>query len=398
MSHSFKHTQRVAIAGAGFSGAVIAHELATAGYPVDVFEERAHVAGNCHTARDPETGIMVHTCGPHIFHTSNPQIWNYVRQFDEFMPFTNRVKAITGGRIYSLPINLLTINQFFGETFSPAEARAFLGQFSHPELPPAETFEEQAFRHVGPQLYQAFLKEYTRKQWGVAPAELPASLLKRLPVRFDYNDNYYDSPFQGIPRNGYTHVITNLLTHPHIRLHLEQPFDQTMKADFTHVFYSGRIDRWFNFCAGSLDYRTLDFAMERHEGDYQGNPVINYCDDSVPWTRVSEHKHFAPWETHERTIIYREYSRACEITDIPYYPLRLANDKSILTTYINLAKKEEKVTFIGRLGTYRYLDMHVCIAESIEAARQFIMSRKHNTDMPAFIENPLGSPASQGKS
>jgi UDP-galactopyranose mutase len=380
----------VAVVGAGFSGAVIAHELAQAGYKAEVFDARPHVAGNCHSERDAETGVMVHVYGPHIFHTSNEKVWNYVRQFDEFMPFVNRVKAITKGRVFSLPINLLTINQFFGKTFNPREAEAFLASIGDHSIKDPQTFEEQALRFVGRELYEAFFKGYTTKQWGMHPSELPASILRRLPVRFNYDDNYYASTFQGMPKNGYTYIVEKLLDHANISLMLNTKFDRSMAAGYDHVFYSGPIDAWFGYSQGRLGYRTLDFVAETHDGDYQGNAVINYCDEEVPWTRISEHKHFSPWESHRKSIIFKEYSRFCEEKDTPYYPIRLAKEKSQLKKYIELAQGEQKTTFVGRLGTYRYLDMHITIGEALDVAERFLASARSGEEMPPFVVNPLG--------
>ena len=381
--------KRIAIVGAGFSGAVIARELACAGYSIDVYDERAHVAGNCHTARDGETDVMMHVYGPHIFHTSNEVVWNYIRQFDEFMPFVNRVKAITNGRVFSLPINLMTINQFFGKTFDPRQAEAFIAGLGDASITEPETFEDQALRFVGRDLYEAFFKGYTTKQWGMHPSALPASILKRLPVRFNYDDNYYASKYQGMPKHGYTHIVAKILEHENIRVELGKRFERTMASGYHHVFYSGPVDAWFDFSEGRLGYRTLDFATERHDGDYQGNPVINYCDESVPWTRISEHKHFSPWESHEKTVIYKEHSRLSEPADTPYYPIRLANDKSQLERYIGLARGQQGVTFVGRLGTYRYLDMHVTIAEALDASAHFLRVDANGETAPAFMIDPM---------
>ncbi|KWD05071.1 UDP-galactopyranose mutase [Burkholderia ubonensis] len=381
--------QKIGIVGAGFSGAVIAYRLAAQGYSVDVFDSRSHVAGNCHSERDADTGVMVHVYGPHIFHTSNERVWNFVNEFDEFMPFVNRVKAIVKGRVYTLPISLLTINQFFGKTFSPAEAREFMESIGDKSIVEPRTFEEQALRFVGRELYEAFFYGYTKKQWGMEPSQLPASILKRLPVRFNYDDNYYNSKFQGMPKNGYTYIVEKLLDHRNIRVHLNARFDRQMAADYDHVFYSGPIDGWFGFAEGRLGYRTLDFVAERHDGDYQGNAVINYCDAEVPWTRISEHKHFAPWDSHERTLIFKEHSRLCGEGDVPYYPIRLANEKTLLARYVELAKRQDKITFIGRLGTYRYLDMHVTIEEALQTADRFLAARSQGEAMPAFVVDPL---------
>jgi len=380
---------KVAAVGAGFSGAVIARELADAGHNVTVFDARPHVAGNCHTERDAQTGIMTHVYGPHIFHTSNEKVWDYVRKFDEFMPFTNRVKSVVDGKVYSLPINLLTINQFFGKAYSPKEAEAFMAEIGDATITNPKTFEEQALRFVGRDLYEAFFKGYTMKQWGMHPSELPASILKRLPVRFNYDDNYYASTYQGMPKNGYTYIVERILDHPNITVKLSSRFERSQAADFDHVFYSGPIDAWFGFAEGRLGYRTLDFVGECHEGDYQGNPVINYGGEDVPFTRISEHKHFAPWEKHSKTLIFKEYSRLCGDGDTPYYPIRLVNDKALLTRYVELAREEKGVTFVGRLGTYRYLDMHVTIAEALQVAEHFLSIWRSDRDrMPSFLVNP----------
>lgn len=380
----------IAIVGAGFSGAVLAQELGKAGHSIEVFDTRAHVAGNCHTLRDAETQVMLHTYGPHIFHTSNQRVWDYIQQFGTFMPFVNRVKAITGGRVFSLPLNLLTINQFVGQTFSPAQAQAFFAGIAEQGQAEPANFEEQALALMGRELYEAFFESYTIKQWGVSPTALPASILKRLPMRFNYDDNYYTSQYQGIPRDGYTAIVENLLDLPNVTLHLGTRFGRAQAADYDQVFCSGPIDAWFGCDAGRLGYRTLDFVREDHAGDYQGNAVINYCDMSAPWTRISEHKHFAPWEQHERTVIFKEYSRLCEEDDTPYYPIRLVAEKALLAHYVQRAHQERNVTFVGRLGTYRYIDMHVTIAEALDVAEQYQHSLRNKLPLPSFIVDPLG--------
>lgn len=355
--------------GAGFSCAVIARELAQAGHHITVIDQRNHVAGNCHTERDTETNVMVHVYGPHIFHTDNETVWQYLQQFAKFMPYTNRVKAVSGEQVYSLPINLHTINQFYGKTFSPKQAREWIQAQSDQSIAEPQTFEEQAMKFVGKDLYQAFFKGYTSKQWGVSPTELPASILKRLPVRFNYDDNYFAHKFQGMPENGYTEIVANILQHDNISVKLNTAFDESMLPEYDHVFWSAPLDAWFKHSLGRLGYRTLDFETLRDEGDFQGNAVINYCDESVPYTRITEHKHFSPWENHEKTICYKEYSRACEENDIPYYPIRLAKDQALLSQYEALANEAKGVSFVGRLGTYRYLDMDVTIAEALKTAQ-----------------------------
>lgn len=381
--------KNVAIVGAGFSGAVIAHQLAHAGYNVEVFESRSHIAGNCHSERDAETGVMLHVYGPHIFHTDNERAWEFINRFGEMMPYVNRVKAITNNRVYTLPINLLTINQFFNKTFRPAEAEAFMAEIGDKSIENPQTFEEQALRFVGRDLYEAFFKTYTIKQWGLQPSELPASILKRLPVRFNYDDNYFNHKYQGMPKDGYTAIVEKMLDVPGVKVHLNTRFDPNAKVDYDHVFYSGPIDAWFGHTEGRLPYRTLDFEVFRDTGDYQGNAVINVCDNSQRYTRVTEHKHFAPWEKHEKTICYLEYSRQCEEKDTPYYPIRQAREKAQLEKYVNLAKQEDNVTFIGRLGTYRYLDMDVTINEALITADKFLASEADSSAMPAFTIDPL---------
>ncbi|MCD2514376.1 UDP-galactopyranose mutase [Comamonas endophytica] len=380
----------IAIVGAGFSGAVLAQELGRAGHQVEVFDTRAHVAGNCHTARDDKTGVMLHTYGPHIFHTSNQRVWDYIQQFGTFVPFINRVKAITGGRVYSLPLNLLTINQFLGRTFSPAQAKAFFDEIAQQGGAEPANFEEQALSLMGRDLYEAFFKNYTIKQWGMSPTQLPASILKRLPMRFNYDDNYYASQYQGIPRDGYTAIVENLLDLPNVTLQLGTRFERSLASGYDHVFCSGPIDAWFGCDEGRLGYRTLDFVREDHTGDYQGNAVINYCDLSVPWTRISEHKHFAPWEQHADTVIFKEYSRLCEENDTPYYPIRLVAEKALLAQYVQRAQLERNVTFVGRLGTYRYIDMHVTIAEALDVAEQYQQSLASGKPLGSFVMDPLG--------
>lgn len=380
----------IAIVGAGFSGAVLAQELGRAGHRVEVFDARAHVAGNCHTARDAKTQVMLHTYGPHIFHTSNQRVWDYIQQFGTFMPFVNRVKAITGGRVFSLPLNLLTINQFLGQTFSPAQARAFFAGIAEQGTGTPANFEEQALALMGRELYEAFFKNYTLKQWGMAPTELPASILKRLPMRFNYDDNYYNSQYQGIPRDGYTAIVENLLDLPNVSLHLGTRFARAQAAGYDQVFCSGPIDAWFGYDEGRLGYRTLDFVREDHADDYQGNAVINYCDLSVPWTRISEHKHFAPWEQHADTVVFKEYSRLCEGDDTPYYPIRLVAEKALLAHYVQRARRERNVTFVGRLGTYRYIDMHVTIAEALDVAQHYAQSLAAGVASGSFVVDPLG--------
>lgn len=380
---------RFCIVGAGFSGAIIARHLSEAGHKVLLLDERAHIAGNCHTERDKATGVMVHRYGPHIFHTADQRAWDYIRQFGTFQPYINRVKAISKGHIYTLPVNLLTINQFFNATMSPKEARAFIEAKADKSIKDPKNFEEQALSMIGPELYKAFFYGYTKKQWGLEPTELPASILKRLPLRFNYDDNYFNHPYQGMPEEGYSSIVENILNSPNIEVRLDTKFED-MSEKFRHVFYTGPIDRYFDFKLGRLGYRTLDFERIESDGDYQGAAVINYCDQEVPFTRISEHKHFAPWEAQslEKTVSFREYSRLAEPNDVPYYPIRLANEKTMLDNYIALARSTQSVSFLGRLGTYRYLDMDVTISEALGACDQIDKLLEANAPLPAFFVDP----------
>lgn len=382
---------RFAIVGAGFSGAVVARELVEAGHTADVFDTRDHVAGNCHTARH-ETGVMVHTYGPHIFHTQHEHVWQYINRFGEMMPYRHKVKAISRGNMYSLPVNLKTINQFFDRNFDAVQAEEFIRSKADATITNPVSFEDQGLRFVGRELYEAFFAGYTSKQWGVDPKELPASILARLPVRFNDDDSYFNHPYQAIPKDGYTPIVEAILRHESIKLHLGTRFNPSSHSEFgefDHVVWTGPIDAFFGFEFGRLGYRTLDFEPEVCDGDYQGHPVVNYCDVDVPYTRITEHKHFAPWEDHSRTIVYREFSRLCGESDTPYYPIRLVKEKEQLLNYVQLARNAKGVTFIGRLGTYRYLDMDVTIHEALLASKAMLDCLAKHQALPSFSIDPM---------
>ncbi len=378
------NSKRILIVGAGFSGAIIGRQLAEKGHLIQIIDSRDHIAGNCYDARDAKTDVMVHTYGPHIFHTDNEQVWNFVNQYSTMMPYVNRVKATVNGQVFSLPINLHTINQFFGKTCSPTEAKALIAEKGDSSITEPQSFEEQALRFVGVELYEAFFKGYTIKQWGMSPAQLPASILKRLPIRFNYDDNYFNHKFQGMPKDGYTKMVEGILDHPNIFVSLGTKFQEEERGNYDHVFYSGPLDAFYGFQFGRLGYRTLDFEKFSVEGDYQGCAVMNYCEQSVPYTRITEHKYFSPWEQHEGSVCYKEYSRACGESDIPYYPIRQVGEMSLLEKYVDLAEKEQNITFIGRLGTYRYLDMDVTIAEALKTAELYLASLEQTNAMPVF--------------
>jgi UDP-galactopyranose mutase len=378
------NSKRILIVGAGFSGAIIGRQLAEKGHFIQIVDSRDHIAGNCYDARDAKTDVMVHTYGPHIFHTDNEQVWDFVNQYSTMMPYVNRVKATVNSQVFSLPINLHTINQFFGKTCSPTEAKALIAEKGDSSITEPQSFEEQALRFVGKELYEAFFKGYTIKQWGMSPAQLPASILKRLPIRFNYDDNYFNHKFQGMPKDGYTKMVEGILDHPNISVSLGTYFQAEERGNYDHVFYSGPLDAFYGFQFGRLGYRTLDFEKFSVEGDYQGCAVMNYCEQSVPYTRITEHKYFSPWEQHEGSVCYKEYSRACGENDIPYYPIRQVGEMSLLEKYVDLAEKEQNITFIGRLGTYRYLDMDVTIAEALKTAELYLTSLEQTNAMPVF--------------
>jgi UDP-galactopyranose mutase len=364
----------ILIVGAGFSGAVVAEQLsALTNVQITLIDERNHIAGNCYSERDLETGVMVHKYGPHIFNTDNAKVWNYVTKFCDMVPYINRVKVNYRGNIYSMPINLHTINQFFKKAFSPSDAKEFIESIADKGIEEPQNFEEQAIKFLGKELYEAFFYGYTKKQWGCEPKELPASILKRLPVRFNYNDNYYATSLQGIPKNGYTEIISKMLTANNISVKLNVKFDRNFDVSkYDHVFYTGPIDAFFEFKYGRLGYRTVYFEKNVCDGDFQGNAVINYADSEVPFTRVHEHKHFTPWENHDKTVYFKEYSKETTELDIPYYPKRLAQDMQILAKYQSEVALLTKFTFLGRLATYRYMDMHHVIDEALTVAENFI--------------------------
>lgn len=381
---------KVLIVGAGFSGAVIGRELAEVGHKVDIIDSRNHIGGNCYTERDAKTNVMVHTYGPHIFHTDNEEVWNYVNAHTEFKPYTNRVKSTSKGGVYSLPINLHTINQFFNKTMSPEEAEKFIiEEQADTSIVEPLTFEDQAMRFVGKDLYEAFFEGYTKKQWGCEPSELPASILKRLPVRFNYNDNYFFHKYQGMPEEGYTPIVESILKHENIDVSLSTEFSREAGSNYDHVFFSGPLDGYFNYQLGRLGYRTLDFERIDYDGDYQGCAVMNYGDLEVPYTRIAEHKHFTPWEQHDKSVCFKEFSRSCEEQDIPYYPIRMVKEKELLAKYIELAEQSQGVTFVGRLGTYRYLDMDVTIAEALKTVRQFLQDITSGNSPKSFYVDVL---------
>jgi UDP-galactopyranose mutase len=367
----------ITVIGAGLAGATVAQQLAWLGEDdIDVFDERPHVGGNAHTYRDEHTDVMVHAYGPHIFHTNDQKIWNYVRQFATFYPYVQRTKATAGGKVYSWPVNLHTINQVWDTNLSPSEASATLRAVTDGIDWEPQNFRDQVIKTIGPVLYKKFFEGYTKKQWGRDPFELPASIAKRIPIRLNYDDNAYEHKYQGIPTDGYTRMVENMLDHPRIKVHLGKKMTHmgTLLSE-GHIFNSAAIDEWYDYAFGPLAYRTLDLEtiLDLTTTDYQGCAVMNHCDLSTPYTRSTEHRHFAPWEKcHKGTVVTREWSRDWRKGDIRYYPVPLATPNGTLERYQEIARRDTGITFIGRLGTYQYLDMDQTISASIQAARQYL--------------------------
>ena len=362
--------KHIAIAGGGFSGAVLARALAESDqYRVTLYEEKRHVGGICHTERDEETGVMIHHYGPHIFHTQKEAIWNYMNQWGKFERITHQVKLNTPKGIFTTPLNLQSINNFFNRKLSPSEARDFLGSKSDESIREPRSLEDHALNMVGPDLYRNFFYGYAKKRWGVEPSKLSVCKMDEIKVRFNYNENFYDDDYQGIPVSGYTEIIRRILDHHDITLRLGQRLEPQMKDQFDHVFWSGPMDGFFKFKAGRLGYRTLKFEKFVENGDYQGTAVINHCGEETSFTRTIEFKHLTPWESHEKTVCFKEYTEICGENDLPVIPLKQKQDQIVYENYQKLAAQENKVTFIGRLGTYRSLEIDQMISESLELAK-----------------------------
>lgn len=379
------------IIGAGLSGATLTHSLSKIpNCYIDIWDERSHIGGNCFTKRDEQTGVMVHEYGPHIFNTDKKEIWDFVNSFTEFRPYVHRVKAMSNGKIYSLPINLDTINRFFDKSFSPNEAKSFLETLSDKNIMEPKNFEEQALRLIGRELYEAFFYGYTKKQWGCEPTELPASILQRIPVRFNYDDNYHNNFYTGIPVEGYTVLIEKMMQGENVHVHLNKKWLPEMDlSSYDHIFYTGPIDAWFKHKYGRLGYRTVTFEKFYGVGDMQGVAQINYCDPDVPYTRITEHKHFAYWEQHQDSVCFKEFSKESGVDDIPYYPKRLHADKQLLQKYRLEAQSFKNVSFLGRLATYRYMDMHHVIGEAIKFAEKFMTALHSTSILPVFPNEEL---------
>ncbi|MDF3051552.1 MAG: UDP-galactopyranose mutase [Pseudonocardia sp.] len=363
------------VVGSGFYGLTIAERAATElDKRVLVLERREHIGGNAYSEREPQTGIEVHRYGAHLFHTSNARVWEYVNRFTDFTGYQHRVFARVGDQVYPMPMNLALINQFFGRSHTPGEARALIAeQAGEIDTDDAKNLEEKAISLIGRPLYEAFIKGYTAKQWQTDPRELDAAIITRLPVRYTFNNRYFNDTYEGLPVDGYTAWLERMADHPNIDVRLDVDYFDVRDAipARTPTVYTGPLDRYFDYTEGELGWRTLDFETEVVPvGDFQGTSVMNYNDVEVPYTRIHEFRHFHPERDYptDRTVIVREYSRFADTGDEPYYPINTGDDREKLTRYRELARKETanaNVLFGGRLGTYKYLDMHMAIGSAL---------------------------------
>ncbi len=360
------------VVGSGFFGLTVAEQAASRlDARVLVLERRGHLGGNAYSAPDPDTGIEVHAYGSHLFHTSNTGVWEYANRFTTFTGYQHRVYTVVDSRVFPMPINLGTICAYFERHMSPDEARALVAEHAR-EVDRAEAanLEQKAISLIGRPLYEAFVRGYTHKQWQTDPTELAADIITRLPVRYTFDNRYFNDTYEGLPTDGYTAWLRRMADHPNIKLRLNTNYFDVRPAipQNTPVVYTGPLDRYFDYCEGELAWRTLDFEHEvLPTGDFQGAAVINYGDPDVPWTRIHEFRHLHPERDYptDRTVIMREYSRRAGRNDEPYYPVNTPCDRSILDRYRKRAANESNVFFGGRLGTYQYLDMHMAIASAL---------------------------------
>ena len=367
------------VVGTGFFGLTVAERMASAGKRVLMVEKRSHLGGNAYSEPEPTTGIEIHKYGAHLFHTSNERVWEYVNRFTEFTDYQHRVFAMHKGTAYQFPMGLGLINQFFGKYYSPDEARKLIAEQTDGMDPKAaKNLEEKAIALIGRPLYEAFVRDYTAKQWQTDPTDLPASNISRLPVRYTFNNRYFNDTHEGLPVDGYTAWLERMADHENIEVRLDTDWFEVreqLRADSPDapVVYTGPLDRYFDYSEGKLGWRTLDFETEVLEtGDFQGTSVMNYNDADVPYTRIHEFRHFHPEreDTHpqDKTVIMKEYSRFADDSDEPYYPINTPEDRDKLKKYRERAEaeaKENKVLFGGRLGTYQYLDMHMAIGSAL---------------------------------
>ncbi|MBA1837780.1 UDP-galactopyranose mutase [Corynebacterium sp. zg912] len=367
------------VVGSGFFGLTVAEQAASElGKRVLVVEKRSHIGGNAYSENEPETGIEVHKYGAHLFHTSNERVWEYVNRFTDFTDYQHRVFAMHDGTAYQFPMGLGLINQFFGRYYSPEEAKKLIEEQREGLDPAAATnLEERGIALIGKPLYDAFVKHYTAKQWQTDPTDLPPEIISRLPVRYTFNNRYFNDTYEGLPVDGYAAWLERMASSDLIDVRLDTDWFEVRdevraESPDAPVVYTGPLDQYFDYAEGRLGWRTLDFEQEVLEvGDFQGTPVMNYNDADVPYTRIHEFRHFHPERSEypsDRTVIVKEYSRFAEDDDEVYYPINTPEDREKLEAYRRLAADESEqnnVLFGGRLGTYQYLDMHMAIAAAL---------------------------------
>lgn len=351
------------IVGAGLFGSVFARYAADHNKKVLIIDKRPHIAGMCYSEKIEE--VEVHKYGPHLFHTNNKEIWDFVNRFSNFNSFQQRTKVNYKGRIYSFPINLMTLYQIWGIT-TPNQAIEKL-ESVRIKIEKPNNLEEWILSQVGEELYEIFIKGYTEKQWGRPAKELPSFIIQRLPIRLTYDDRYFSDQFQGIPEDGYTKMFENMLDHKNIEIELDCDFFSN-SFNYKSLVYSGKIDEFFNYKYGRLDYRSLRFETDVVNGDFQGNSIINFTDANVPYTRIIEHKHFV-YGNQERSVITKEFPDAYDVTKVPFYPIQDEKNKMLYEKY-KMESKESNLIFGGRLGTYKYYDMHQIIAQALSKAKE----------------------------
>lgn len=368
------------LVGAGLFNAVVAHELVKRGKKCLVIEKRTHIGGNIYT--ENIDGINVHQYGAHIFHTDSKYVWDYVNQFAEFNRYTNSPIANYNGEIYNLPFNMNTFNKLWPDVITPEQAKKCIElQASEMAGRVPQNLEEQAISLVGRDIYTKLIKGYTEKQWGRSCKELPAEIIKRLPVRFIYDNNYFNDKYQGIPIGGYTKIVEKMLENVEVKLGIDYLSDKKNFNSYADkIIYSGTIDSYFEYCFGELEYRSLRFETETiPEQNYQGNAVVNYTDASTPYTRIIEHKHFEPENeiglNSDKTIITKEYPADWKIGEEPYYPLNNDRNSRLYAKYKILAQNEPNVVFGGRLGMYKYFDMDDTIAEALRLSETLFTNK-----------------------
>ncbi|MCT1615366.1 UDP-galactopyranose mutase [Kocuria indica] len=385
------------VVGSGLFGLTVAERAAREmGLKVTMIDRRSHLGGNAYSENEERTGIEVHRYGAHLFHTSNERVWEYVNRFTAFTNYVHRVYTRHKGEVFPMPINLGTINQFFRAAYSPGEARELIreqaGELAGTD---PQNLNDKGIQLIGRPLYEAFIKHYTGKQWQTDPKDLPASIISRLPVRYTYDNRYFNDTHEGLPVDGYTAWLERMADHPNIDVRLDtdffddsQEFSKSNVVGQVPVVYTGPVDRYFDYAQGDLSWRTIDLEEEVLDiEDFQGTSVMNYPDEDVPFTRIHEFRHFHPERdyTKDATVIMREFSRFAEKGDEPYYPVNTQADREKLLAYRDLAKEESSVLFGGRLGTYKYLDMHMAIGSAL--------SMVDNKIAPHFTS---GAPLSSG--